>query len=131
VTALATYFSSSTNLTELTSPDELKNMFDSTSLKIKENYRAIIKVSVLPKHMRAILFEEEIKLDRKLTSMVENSFLTNALEEISEETSFIPKTSILSMQIYSQNKVNQYCRTIAATIKKLLDDYTREPISTN
>ena len=63
--------------------------------------------------------------------MIENSFLTNALENISEETSFIPRTSILSMQIYSQNKVNEYCRTIVTAIDKLLNDYTRESTPMN
>jgi len=131
VTEVETFFSSSNDLSAITSPDELKKLFDHTSLKIKNNFNAIEGVVVLPKHMRAILFEEEIKLDPNLTDMIENSFLTNALNEISKNTSIIPRTSILSMQIYSQKKVYEYCRTIAATIDKLLSNYTTNSTSMN
>jgi len=101
-------------------------------LKIRQNYDEIRLVSVLPKQMRAILFEEEILVDDNVMTMVENSFLTNALGFISDKTRIVPKTSILSMQIYSQNKENEYCQTIVETIDKLLIDYyTRKSISTN
>jgi hypothetical protein len=110
VTELTTFFQSSNNSDGVTSPEELKRLFDHTSLQIKENYNAIRFVSVLPKYMRAILFEEDLLVDDNVMTMVENSFLTNALDNISSTTRIVPKTSILSMQIYSQDKENEYCQ---------------------
>ena len=131
VTELTTFFSSSNNSDGITSPEELKRMFDHTSVQIKENYKEIRIVPVFPEHMRAILFEEEILVDDNVMTMVENSFLTNALDIISNKARIVPRTSILSMQIYSQNKVSEYCRTIVATIDKLLSDYTRKSMPMN
>jgi hypothetical protein len=76
--------------------------------------------------MRAILFEEEIYLDEKIMSLVVKSFLTNSLDSIEEEIYIVPKTSVVSMQLYSKNKTTEYCRTISATIDKLLGDFTRD-----
>jgi hypothetical protein len=65
---------------------------------------------MLPKHARAVLLEEEIKLNEDLTEMIQNSFLINSLPRISKVTTLVPKTSILSLKIFTKDKPELYSR---------------------
>jgi hypothetical protein len=82
---------------------------------------------MLPKHARAVLLEKEIKLDEDLTEMIQNSFLINSLPRISKVTTLCPKTSILSLKIFTKNKPELYWRSIRVAIEKLEELFSEEP----
>jgi hypothetical protein len=126
VSDLVYYFSTSSDLVRLTSPEKLKHLFSNSTEKVNRLYKSIGNSNLSPAHMRAILFEEVIILDKELMSLVKDSLLTNSLDEIYEETKFVPKTSVVSMQIYSKNKTTEYCKTISATINNLLSNSTEK-----
>jgi hypothetical protein len=83
------------------------------------------------KHARAILLEEMINLDGELTIMIKNSLLVNSLSRISKLTPLVPKTSTISMKIYSKDKNEEYWKSIRFAIEKLEELFSEEPNKVN
>jgi hypothetical protein len=115
------------NMLEVIDSKTLEGFYLQSYDELDENYGSMRDTIILPKHMRAILFEEEIKLDKDLAEMITNSFLVNSLRRISEDVLFVPKTSILSLKIYSKDKQELYWKSIRLAIEKLDELFTDEP----
>jgi hypothetical protein len=92
-----------------------------------KKYAGIKNCTFLSKHARALLFEEEMNIDDYLTNMVRESFLVNSLDNICNETKLVPKTSIISMKIYLNNKRELHWLSIREAIEKLEELFTEEP----
>ena len=122
----------SRNMLEVIDSKALEGFYSNSYNELEENYYSVRNTLVLPKHMRAILFEEEIELDENLMRMIKNSFLVNSLPSISKQVMFIPKTSILSLKIYSKDDQPElYWRSIRLAIEKLDELFTEEPNKVN
>ena len=119
------------NMLEVIDSKTLEGFYLQSYDELDENYGSMRDTIILPKHMRAILFEEEIKLDKDLAEMITNSFLVNSLRRISEDVLFVPKTSILSLKIYSKDKQELYWKSIRLAIEKLDELFTDEPNKVN
>ena len=119
------------NMLEVIDSKSLEGFYLQSYDELDENYGSMRDTIILPKHMRAILFEEEIKLDKDLAEMITNSFLVNSLRRISEDVLFVPKTSILSLKIYSKDKQELYWKSIRLAIEKIDELFTNEPNKVN
>jgi len=51
--------------------------------------------------------------------MIKNSFLINSIEIISSDTQLVPRTSTISLKIYSKGRPELYWRSIRLAIEKL------------
>jgi len=122
----------SRNMLEVIDSKALEGFYLNSYNDLERKYGFMRNTLVLPKHMRAILFEEEIELDENLMRMIKNSFLVNSLPSISKQVRFIPKTSILSLKIYSKDDQPElYWRSIRLAIEKLDELFTEEPNKVN
>ena len=121
VIALQNYFrtTGASSMSEATDPKALESFYSESYNELDRKYGRMRNTIMSTKHARAIIFEEAVKLDAEIAEMIKNSLLTNSLEPIDEETTLIPKTSALSMKIYSKHKNEQYWKSIRHTIEEL------------
>jgi len=115
------------NMFEVIDSKALEGFYLQSYDMLERKYYSMRNTIILPKHMRAILFEEVIKLDEDLTKMITNSFLVNSLQSISKDVLLVPKTSILSLKIYSKYNQELYWQSIRLAIEKLDELFTDEP----
>jgi hypothetical protein len=116
-----------TDMLEAIESKALEAFYTKSYDKLEETYSSMCDTIMLPKHVRAILLEEEIKLDEELTEMIQNSLLVNSLPRISKVTTLFPKTSILSLKIYLKEKKELYWQSIRVAIEKLEELFSEEP----
>ena len=118
---------SNNNMLEVIDSKALEVFYTQSYDDLEEKYYGIRKCTVLPKHVQKILFEKDIPLDNDLTKMITNSFLINSLDFISNDTTLCPKTSILSLKIFTKDKPELYWRSIRVAIEKLEELFSEEP----
>ena len=128
VTDVQKYFriSRGSDMRKIISPEMMNKLYLEIFKNLYRKYGCMTEATVLPKHMRAILFEEEIALDTYITDMVKNSLLTNSLKRIGPDVKLCPKTSIISMKIYSKDRNEKYWQSISHTITELLENMCSE-----
>ena len=118
---------SNNNMLEVIDSKALEVFYTQSFDDLEEKYASMRDTLMLPNHVRAVLLEEEIKLDEDLTEMIQNSFLINSLPRISKVTTLCPKTSILSLKIFTKDKPELYWRSIRVAIEKLEELFSEEP----
>ena len=97
VSEIASFSSSSSDLSLLTSPETLKKIYSNAENKINVKYSSIRGYTISSDKMRVILFENEVPLDNEITKLVQKSLLVSSLDIIAVDSSIVPKTSVLLM----------------------------------
>ena len=97
----------------------IRNLYSATINKVADFYTYLQNVKLLPLYGRALPFGETLQLDQYVVDLIAVGLFTNSVDKLSENTTIIPRTSIVAMNLLCRDFY--FSETIRDTIDSLLD----------